>query len=231
MTALRTIAKASGLLAAVRKVREIYRVRSRAGLMLKYLLPEEERRPFLVTFDPVRYGALSLALRRIALENIPGHLAEVGVFKGYTSAFLHAAAPDRRLILFDTFQGFDERDSVSPGDTRFRDTSVDAVARVLGDTRNVEFRKGYFPDTAAGLEHERFALIMLDADLFEPTLAGLEFFYPRVSPGGYIFVHDYNSNESDYAVSRAVSRFLADKPERPVEIPDIAGSVLLRKLS
>ncbi len=230
MTVLRAIAKSTGLLAAARKVRDIYRVRSRAGLMLKFLLPEAERRPFLVTFDPVRYGTLALALRTIGREKIPGHLAEVGVYKGYTSAFLHAGAPDRRLFLFDTFQGFDERDSVSRDDSRFRDTSVEAVSRVLGNTRNIEFRKGYFPETAAGLEQERFALVMLDADLFEPTLAGLEFFYPRVSPGGYIFVHDYNSRESDFAVSRAVSGFLAGKPERPVEIPDIAGSVLLRKL-
>ena len=229
MSVLRTVARSTGVLTLARRVRDAYRVRSRAGLMLKFHLPEEERKPFLRTFDPVRYGALMLALRTIAREGVPGHLAEVGVYRGYTSAFLHAHAPERTLYLFDTFQGFDERDGAARGDTRFRDTSVEAVARLLGDTRNVEFRQGYFPETARGLEQERFALVMLDADLFEPTLAGLEFFYPRLAPGGYLFAHDYNSSEADFAVSRAVAQFMAGKPERPVEIPDIAGSVVFRR--
>jgi hypothetical protein len=47
----------------------------------------------------------------------------------------------------------------------------------------------------------------------------MEFFYPRMVPGSYIFAYDYNSFESNRAVSRALDRFLADKPEkvRPVE--------------
>jgi O-methyltransferase len=71
---------------------------------------------------------------------------------------------------------------------------------------------------------------MLDADLFAPTLAGLTFFYQRVTPGGYIFIHDFNSPESDWAVSRAIGEFMKDKPERIVEIPDMGGSVLFRKI-
>ena len=33
----------------------------------------------------------------------------------------------------------------------------------------------------------------MDVDLYAPTLAGLEYFVPRMSPGGAIFLHDYNS--------------------------------------
>ena len=70
---------------------------------------------------------------------------------------------------------------------------------------------------------------MLDADLYKPTRAGLEFFYPRMSKGGYIFLHDYTSSESNYAVSRAADEFLADKPEKIIEIPDTWGTALFRK--
>ena len=49
-------------------------------------------------------------------------------------------------------------------------------------------------------------------------------------PGAYFFMHDFNNPESNHAISRAAQEFLADKPERLVEIPDVWGSALFRKL-
>jgi O-methyltransferase len=89
---------------------------------------------------------------------------------------------------------------------------------------------GCFPETAKGLEEETFSLVWLDLDTYKPTMAGLDFFYPRTSRGGYCFLHDYNSPESDYAIRRAVTSFLRDKPEFLVELPDKWGSVMFRKL-
>jgi O-methyltransferase len=42
-------------------------------------------------------------------------------------------------------------------------------------------------------------------------------------------MHDFNNPESDRAISRAATEFLADKPERLIEIPDEWGSALFRK--
>jgi O-methyltransferase len=58
---------------------------------------------------------------------------------------------------------------------------------------NCIVRKGYFPETAAGIE-DNFAFVSLDADLYQPMLEGLKYFYPRISKGGYIFVHDFFSD-------------------------------------
>jgi O-methyltransferase len=80
------------------------------------------------------------------------------------------------------------------------------------------------------LEGELFAFVSLDFDKYEPTLAGLEFFYPRVAPGGFVFVHDYTSQESSWACYRALNGFLADKPEHPVLIPDTWGTAFFRKV-
>jgi O-methyltransferase len=183
------------------------------------------------TGDSVRYGCLALALETIEREKIHGSLAELGVWRGTTSVFIHAQLPHRRLYLFDTFMGFPNEGGDSK-DERFRNTSVETVRRKLGDTDNVCFRVGNFPDTAQGLESETFAFALLDVDKFEPTLAGLEFFYPRVATGGYLFIHDYNNSpESDHGVCRSVNHFLKDKPERPIEIPDTWGSVIFRKLN
>jgi O-methyltransferase len=180
--------------------------------------------------DDVRYASLALAIERLKTEGIEGSFAELGVYQGQTSRFLHGLAPDRRLYLFDTFAGFPKEDAQAGDDGRFRDTSQEAVARFIGDLQNVIFRVGFFPATAAGLEDEQFALVMLDCDLYQSALAGLRFFYPRLVPGGYFFMHDYNSTESDHGIMRAVSEFLTDKPELVFEIPDQWGSAAFRKI-
>jgi O-methyltransferase len=175
-------------------------------------------------YDAVRVAGIGLALETVRRSQIPGAIAELGVYRGETSRLLHQLAPERDLYLFDTFSGFPEKD-----DGRFQDTAEEVVFRSIGDRRGVSIKKGVFPATAIGLEAEIFAFVMLDADRYQVTMDGLEFFYPRLSPGGFIFVHDYNSPESDHAVSKAVDAFFSDKPEWPVELPDRAGSVVIRK--
>lgn len=199
-------------------------------------VPDADRAYFMSTQDPARYCALGLAIRRIIKEDIQGAFAEVGVFLGASSKVIHGLAPDRPLFLFDTFEGFPEKDIKgweSQCDVHWApgtfSSSVDRVKKNLGDTRNVHFRKGYFPDTAKGLEDEKFAFVHLDVDLYNPTLAGLEFFYPRMPRGGYIFVHDYNNPESNRGVSQAVELFFKDKIESVIELPDAGGSVVVRK--
>jgi len=170
-------------------------------------------------------------VRTLEREGIAGEFAEVGVYRGATSRFLAACAPGRTLHLFDTFQGFAraDREPENAADERFQATSEATVRRALGAAANAIIHPGYFPDTTAGLEHSRFAFVLLDLDVYAPTLAGLEFFYPRLASGGYCFVHDYNSPESNQACRRALTEFLAGKPEHVIELPDTWGSAVFRK--
>lgn len=183
-----------------------------------------------VSDDYFRYATLGLALQRILDERIEGALAEVGVWRGETSAFIHRLVPQRRLYLFDTFAGFPQED-LPPGaeDLRFRDTSAAAVRGRVGASPNVVLMPGHVPDTLQEVAEERFAFVLLDLDLLDPTRASLEFFYPRLSPGGYLIVHDYNNDESQWACKRAFDAFLADKPERLVELGDVWGTALIRR--
>ena len=182
--------------------------------------------------DPARYASLALAVRTLQQERSAGEFAEVGVYRGATSRFLAACAPERTLHLFDTFEGFAEKDREpeNASDSRFQATSEATVRRAIGVAANVHIHAGYFPSTAAGLEDRRFAFVLLDLDVYAPTLAGLEFFYPRLASGGYCFVHDYNSPESNSACRRAFREFLAGKPERVIELPDTWGSAVFRKV-
>jgi len=200
---------------------------------LKYLISFEEKKSkypdVFFSADPVRSAAILLALRRLEKEQIKGSLAEVGVYRGDMSKLIHRLLSNRKFFLFDTFEGFHENDLRGGEDDRFRDTSIDLVKRNIGNLDNIEFRVGYFPNTTLGLEDEEFSFVLLDTDKYEPILEGLKFFYPRLARGGYLFIHDYNSPESEWGVSRAVNEYLLDKQELLIELPDGCGSVVLRK--
>ena len=60
--------------------------------------------------DYCRYTTLELLMEQIKDNNIEGELAELGVFRGYFSKYINASFPDRKLYLFDIFEGFDEKD-------------------------------------------------------------------------------------------------------------------------
>jgi O-methyltransferase len=187
-------------------------------------------RRVLLSGDYARHAALAAALRRADAEGVPGAIAEVGVFQGTTSAILHAAAPQRRLHLFDTFGGFPQEQLDSGGrDSRFRDTSAEMVRRRLPADAPVALHPGRVPDTLAEVADEEFALVLLDLDLSAPTKAALEFFWPRMPRGAYLFVHDYHNPESGWAAKRVVDPFLEGKPEQLVDLPDMWGSVVLRR--
>ncbi|MGX8714726.1 MAG: TylF/MycF/NovP-related O-methyltransferase [Lachnospiraceae bacterium] len=149
----------------------------------------------------IRSAVLARTARRINDLHVPGAAAELGVYRGDLAWKINALFPNRLLYLFDTFEGFDERDVAieqehqtsyaQEGD--FRDTSIQAVRSRLPYPAQAHFVKGYFPETAAPYMDQRYAFVSLDADLYAPILAGLEYFVPRMEPGGMILLHDYNN--------------------------------------
>ncbi len=185
--------------------------------------------------DFCRMMSLQLAAERIAVKNIPGAIAEVGVYRGEFAAVLNQLFSDRTLYLFDTFEGFSGNDLLDGEEGKhsqaavgdFENTNVELVMSRMAHPEKVIVLKGYFPATTEGLEG-RFALVSLDVDLYKPTLAGLEYFYPRLSAGGYIFIHDYN-NRRFRGVRKAVDEFTDATGATLVQLPDFAGTAILSK--
>lgn len=144
------------------------------------------------TNEYIRLSTLELIAEEIARKQVEGSVAELGVYKGHFARRLNQAFPGRTLYLFDTFTGFDvaeeqadrERGLVHKRD--FSDTNEQDVLRRMVSPSQCVVRKGLFPATAEGLERERFCFVSIDTDLYDPILAGLQFFYDRLSPGGYI---------------------------------------------
>ena len=73
------------------------------------------------------------------------------------------------------------------------------------------------PETAEGID-DRFAFVNLDMDLYEPTIEGLRFFYPRMSEGGVILIHDYFS-EAYPNIEQSVDDFVRELGTRLRKIP------------
>jgi O-methyltransferase len=143
--------------------------------------------------------------------------------------------PGRDLHLFDTFDGLPVKDlAIETGEAstytnkNFKDTSIDKVIQNIGgNEQKIFYHKGYFPESASGSEDLQFALVNLDADLYNPTLAALRFFYPRLSKGGVIFIHDYNHKWE--GLQKAVDEFISEIPETLVLIPDADSTVMIVK--
>lgn len=181
--------------------------------------------------DYVRVSTLELFSREAYRRNIQGACAELGVYKGDFAKQINRFLPDRRLFLFDTFEGFDIRD-LEDEDASFVkggwNTSPDIVLGKMTNPEVVIIKSGYFPDTSVRLENERFCFVSLDADLYAPTKAGLEFFYPRLNPGGIIMVHDYNG-KSFQGVRRACEEFHQRNGAGYVCIGDEAGTCVFAR--
>ncbi|MCX6270174.1 MAG: class I SAM-dependent methyltransferase [Bacteroidetes bacterium] len=197
-------------------------------------ISHELQKAFRQYKDKVRFFSWWLQVERIRREKVEGSFAELGVYQGDSAYVLHLMDPDRRFHLFDTFGGFEGSDlHLETGEAatytinHFADTSVERVRQKLGSSRSLVFHEGYFPDTTAGLEKSTFALVNIDADLYQPIKAGLQFFYPRLSRGGAIFIHDYNYKWE--GCRKAVDEFLETIPEHLFFLPDKDGTVLIIK--
>jgi O-methyltransferase len=193
--------------------------------------------------DKVRFYNWWFQVERLKRDGVPGDFAELGVYKGESAKILNLMDPSRTFHLYDTFEGFKEEDlqnetgEAATYTTRnFADTSLDAVKRYLGESAKFVYHVGRFHFTAPSLTPSpnwgrdgvgALALVNLDADLYLPTKAGLEYFYPLLSPGGVIIIHDYNHKWP--GIKKAADEFAARIPESLIMVPDRDGSVMIVK--
>ncbi|HEG2599166.1 TPA: class I SAM-dependent methyltransferase [Campylobacter jejuni] len=154
-----------------------------------------------LTFVPY-YARLNF-IKTISLEfqdkNIIGAVAELGVFRGKTAREINRFFKDDTLYLFDTFEGFNEKDIIKETGLAkqanindFSNTSLDFVKKQMPYLDQCCFVKGYFPESVTQIsQNEKFKFVNIDMDLYQPILEGLEYFYPRLVKNGVILIHDY----------------------------------------
>jgi hypothetical protein len=166
-------------------------------------------------------------------------MAECGVYKGGSALLIARAIQAARsaggpsaveLLLFDTFEGMPDTTGAdaqvhTAGD--FGDTSLEAVAKVMSPFPFASLHPGLIPASLNGLEDHRFSFVHIDVDLYRSTLDCLEFFYPRLVPGGIMLFDDYGMTIYEHAEKKAVDEFFALKPEKPISLTN--GQTLVIK--
>ncbi len=163
-----------------------------------------------------------------AQSKIPGAIAEVGVFEGGSARMICESKGEVTLHLFDTFTGLPpagEYDAcVHRNKKNLYACSLESVQNYLCTFPNVHFHAGIFPHSVGKVpQDEVFSFVHLDVDLYESTLSCLNYFYPRMTPGGVMLSHDYSIL---HGVRKAFSEFFSDKPEQLIELPTTQCMVL-----
>ena len=79
----------------------------------------------------------------------------------------------------------------------------------------VRFLPGWFKDTLKDAPIENIAVLRLDGDLYESTIQALDALYPRLSPGGFCIIDDYNLEGcrkavADYRTTHGIAADIVD---------------------
>ena len=208
--------------------------------LLKKLIPKQRMVPTPAHLNPhslpekdlsndyVRLATLELLCRRLA--EVPGAAAELGVYRGFFARCINQLLPERKLYLFDSFEGFGADANASDSfQAAHKNTAVEKVLSIMPYPEMVTVKPGFFPDSLDGLE-ERFCLVSLDVDFYQTTLDGLRYFWPRLEQGGYLMLHDWGS-PSLPGVAEALSCYEKEigRPIPSIPLCDVGGTLVLCK--
>ena len=186
-------------------------------------------------YDYFRYRTFELIADQI--KDLRGDIAEVGVYKGNFARIINQKFPNDIFYLFDTFEGFEEEEAAKElalGNCneefikRFKETSVEHVISLLRFPDKCIIKKGFFPQTAQGIETE-FKFVSIDVDFEDSIYESINYFYPKLVKGGFIFIHDYNEGMLK-GVRNAVIRY-EEQYGAMIKIPiaDKCGTLIITK--
>lgn len=156
-----------------------------------------------------------------------GHIAECGMYLGtgsiYFAKLIRLFEPEALTLVlgFDWFAGAkgtgDEAQLVSEGAYAESYERVCELVRVQGlddiiRVNNLDLAKD-LPAYFAEHQHLQFKLVFLDCGYYDVVKAGIENFWPRLTPGGVLLLDNFN-HETAPGEARAVRELLPDKQIR-----------------
>lgn len=175
-----------------------------------------------------RFFELSALLR--STRGIDGEVAECGCFRGLSSYIIasylkmeHARFTGGGFRVFDSFAGLSQpgAEDALPCEDRSAEaqrlrtmTQAGAFAAALPEVRaalaefpQIEFHAGWIPQSFAGQPERRYRFVHVDVDLYAPTLACLQYFYPRLQPSALLVSDDFGWP----GARRAIEEFCRDQ--------------------
>lgn len=191
-----------------------------------------------------RYYVLHQLVQSAVTRHPGANIVECGCWHGHSTMLIanlmQASGSPGQLHVFDSFKGLSEFKAQDRSDTfnttakreaeRVHYTSdIHKLRRLTEPFGFVDLHKGWIPGVFEGVEVGQLSFAMIDVDLYEPTLASLQFVYPRLVPGGVIFFDDYGYRNFPGA-KIAVDEFLAGLAKPPMLfIENPMGSAYLVK--
>ncbi len=195
-------------------------------------------------------AALHLAQYFVHTLDLPGERAECGVFTGFASLLMCRLLAARRpgfdgagFHLVDSFEGLSKPDAADALASRLNEQGdsvlgfaygqgemaapIEYARKAMRDFPAAQIHKGWIPEVLRELPDAEFAFVHVDVDLYAPTLACLEHFYPRLVRGGAILCDDYGS-QSFPGAARAWNEF-CDRQRIAFVALETGQSVLLRE--
>jgi len=170
------------------------------------------------------------------IMNLPGDIVECGVFRA--NSFMRFAklrallenAWSRRIVGFDTFGDFpqasidadkSQRDAFVAETDGGHSIALDDLRDLLqsqGLAENLDLVPGDLVSSAPFYVNKRpqmrVALLHVDVDLYEPTKAALETFYPLMVSGGIVILDDYGAFPG---ANRAIEEYFSGDNARPIQ--------------
>lgn len=195
-----------------------------------------------------RASALNLAQYFLYARSLGGLAAECGVFTGCSAltCCLAARAVDPSydgtgFHLIDSFAGLSEPGEddqiavapelgvgfvppdIPPGNLA---AAVHYAQHSMKPFPGVAIHEGWIPAVFAELPDSGWAYVHVDVDLYAPTLAALEYFFPRLVPRGVLICDDYGA-PSFPGARRAWDAF-CDREDVPFVVLPTGQAVLMK---
>lgn len=187
--------------------------------------------------DPIRINHFIRLLGMVS--DLPGDYVELGTQHGSTARIIWRIMDDRsRLYCFDTFEGFTQADLDIESNYRNHGWTTDSIPNPQPPdvvrqyitnghaTDRLVMVPGRVPETFAAFDASQFRFAHLDMDLFAPTKSALEWLWPRMTPGGILFLHDYDCLPT---VKQAADEFLEPYGLLALPVNDRFGSAVIFK--
>lgn len=142
----------------------------------------------------------------LSVKELPGDVADLGAWRGGTSFILRKLSQDKRLHIFDTWAGTPIDDPLCHHKKGEWAASIEDCKTFVGEDPLTFYHEGCFPDTVEDREFGCFCFVYVDMDTEQATHDAIEFFWPRLVPGGKILIDDYGW-EPCAGVKKAVDEF------------------------
>ena len=132
---------------------------------------------------------------------LPGDFVECGVNTGICSLavcdYVDFNSLDKSFFLFDTFRGIPEaqmsareRPDRLISNTKYPDV-FERATRNFAPFPRAKLVRGLVPDTLSSVTIDKVAYLSLDMNIAYPERKAIEYFWPKLVPGGVVVLDDY----------------------------------------